>query len=342
VAARGAGAAGRTNQRQKDDFMKHRWLYAFTALLIGAHGSASAQVWPVKPIRVIVPVSAGSTTDIVARLVLDQLSSRLGQPIVVENRPGAGGTTGTAFVAKSDPDGYTILVFSSAHTINPSIHANLSYDAARDFAPVIPLGSSPNVLVISPSRNIKTVHEFVAAAKASPGSFNFASAGGAGTNTHMSAERFRASAGIAAVHIPTKGGPEAMTEVMAGRVDFYFGPVGLVLPLIREGKLLGLAVNSAKRSPALPDLPTTLEAGFADSDYPIWFGMFVPAKTPRDVIDKLHRETSKALQAPKVQERFAALGMELMLMSPAEFDAHVKKEISLNAELVKALGLKPN
>ena len=178
-------------------------------------------------------------------------------------------------------------------------------------------------------------------AGARPGSFTFASAGGVGTNTHMSAERFRASAGIDAVHVPLKGGPEAVTEVMAGRVDFFFGPVGLVLSHVRAGTLAALAVNSPKkRSPALPDVPTTLEAGFAESDYPIWIGMFAPTKTPRAVVDKLNGEIFKAVQSPKVQDKLAAIGTEPMIMKPAEFDAHVKEEIALNATLVKAAGIK--
>jgi tripartite-type tricarboxylate transporter receptor subunit TctC len=303
--------------------------------------AAAADAWPRRPIRAIVPVSAGSATDVTARLVLDQLSAQLGQPILVDNRTGAGGTIGTAAVAKSDPDGYTILVFSSAHTISPAVYPNLPYDTVRDFASVIPLGASPNVLVVSSSRGIKSLHELVAAAKAKPGSFTFASAG-VGTNTHLSAERFRMSAGFEAVHVPFKGGPEAITEVMSGRVDFFFAPVSIVRSQINEGKLVGLAVNSPKRASALPEVLTTLEAGFANSDYPIWFGMFVPVKVHREIVDKLHRETSKALQMPKVREKLTTLGVDPMPMTPDEFDEHVKKEIALNASLVQAAGIKSN
>ena len=190
-----------------------------------------------------------------------------------------------------------------------------------------------------PARGFKTVGDFVAAAKAKPGALNFSSVG-VGTATHLSAERFRVSAGVEAVHVPFKGGAEAMTEVIAGRIDFFFGPVGLVLPHVREGKLTALVVNGAKRAAALPDVPTTLEAGFADAEYPIWFGLFLPAKTPRDIVDKLHRETLKALQAPKVRDKLAALGVDPMVMTPTEFDAHVEKEIAVNAALVKAAGIK--
>ncbi len=259
-----------------------------------------AQTWPTKPLRAIVPVGAGSTTDIVPRVVLEQLSSQLGQSIIVENRAGAGGTIGSAFVAKADPDGYTMLVHGSAHTIAPSLYSNLSYHPARDFAAVIPVGISPNVLVVPPARGCKTVGDLVAAAKAKPGALNFSSVG-VGSATHLSAERFRFSAGVEAVHVPFKGGAEAMTEVMAGRIDFFFGPIGLVLPHIRDGKLTALVVNGARRAAALPDVPTTLEAGFADAEYPIWFGLFLPAKTPRDVVDKLHRETPRRCKRPRCE-----------------------------------------
>ena len=301
---------------------------------------AGAQTWPTKPLRAVVPVAAGSSTDITPRVVFEQLSVQLGQPIVVENRSGAGGTIGTAFVAKADPDGYTLLATGSVHTISQSVYSKLTYDPARDFAAVVPLGISPNVLVVAPGKDFKTVGDLVAAGKARPGALNFSSVG-IGTATHLSAERFLSSAGVKAVHIPFKGGAEAMSEVMAGRVDFFFGPVGLVLPQVREGKLVALAVNGARRAAALPNVPTTLEAGIANAEYPIWFGLFLPAQTPREIVDKLHRETLIALQEPKTRERLATLGVDPMVMTPNEFDAHVQKEIAINAALVKEIGLKP-
>jgi tripartite-type tricarboxylate transporter receptor subunit TctC len=300
---------------------------------------ASAETWPAKPLRAIVPVGAGSTTDIIPRIVFEQLSAQLGQSIVVENRVGAGGAVGSAFVAKAEPDGYTILAHGSALAISPALHSNLGFDPARDFAPVIPLGISPSVLVVPPERGWKTVDDLIEAAKAKPGALNFSSVG-VGSATHLSAERFRRSAGVDAVHVPFKGGAEAMTEVIAGRIDFFFGPVGLVLPHIQDGKLRGLVVNGAKRSSALPNVPTTLEAGIANAEYPIWFGLFLPAKTPREIVAKLHGETLNALQSPKVREKLAALGIESMEMSPGDFAAYVKREIVSNAELVKAAGLK--
>ena len=305
---------------------------------LGLALQARAETWPSKPIRAIVPFAAGSTTDIVPRVVFDQLSSELGQTIVVENRAGAGGSTGSGVVAKAEPDGYTLLAHGSALTIAPALYSNLNFDPARDLAPVIPLGISPSVLVVPPDRGWKTVGDLVAAAKAKPGALNFSSVG-VGSATHLSAERFRRSAEVDAVHVPFKGGAEAMTEVIAGRIDFFFGPVGLVLPQVQEGRLRALVVNGAKRSSALPEIPTTQEAGIANAEYPIWFGLFLPAKTPREIVDKLHGETFKALQSPKVREKLAALGIDPMPMSPADFTTHVQKEIASNAQLVKAAGL---
>ena len=326
--------------RDKEEVMKPIYLTLLPVLGLGlATMEARAETWPTKQLRAIVPVGAGSTTDIIPRVVFEQLSAQLGQSIVVENRTGAGGTIGSAFVAKADPDGYTLLAHGSALTISPSLYSNLGYDAAQDFAAVVPFGITPSVLVVPPARGWKTVGDLVAAAKAKPGALNFSSVG-VGTATHLSAERFRVSAGMEAVHVPFKGGAEAMTEVIAGRMDFFFGPVALVLPQIQDGKLAALAVNGARRSAALSDVPTTLEAGIANAEYPIWLGMFLPARTPRDIVDKLNRETLKALQEPKVRGKLAALGFEPMVMTPSQFDAHVQKEIAVNAALVKAAGIK--
>jgi tripartite-type tricarboxylate transporter receptor subunit TctC len=273
-------------------------------------------------------------------VVFEQLSSQLGQSIVVENRAGAGQTIGAGVVAKADPDGYTLLANSSAHTIAPALHPNLSYHPGRDFAAVAPLGTSPFVLVVSPNRGFKTARDLVAAAKERPGAFNFSSPG-VGSASHLSAERFRFSAGVEAVHVPFKGGAEAMTEVMAGRIDFFFVALGAALPHIRDGKLSALAVNGAARSAALPEVPTVQEAGFNDAEYPTWFGLFLPARTPRQIVDKLNRETLQSLQTPNVCDRLAPLGIDRMLMTPTEFQAQVEKEIAINQTLVKVIGLKP-
>ena len=304
-----------------------------------ATADAGAQTWPTKPMRAIVPVAAGSSTDVIPRIVLEQLSKQLGQTIVVENRPGAGGTIGASFVAKSAPDGYTILVHGAAHTISPSLYPNLSYHPGRDFSAVVPLGVSPNVLVVSPTKGFKTVADLVAAGKAKPGGLTFSSVG-VGTATHLSAERFRSSAGLDAVHVPFRGGTQAMSEAIAGRVDFFFGPVALVLSNIQAGKLIPLVVNGYKRAAALPEVPTTMEAGFTHAEFPIWYALFLPAKTPRDIVAKLYGETVKSLQTPSVAEKLAALGVDPMEMTPAEFDTYVQKEIVANAALVKASGIK--
>jgi len=318
-----------------------RLLLVSTFIISFAATAASAQSWPTKPLRAIVPFAAGSSTDIIPRVVFEQLSQQFGQAIVVENRSGAGGTIGAAFVAKSDADGYTILASGAAHTIAPALYPKLTYHPSADFAAVVPLGISPNVLVVSPAKGFKTAGDLVAAAKKRPGAFNFSSVG-VGSATHLSAERFRSSAGIDAVHVPFNGGAQAMSEVMAGRVDFFFGPPALVLPHIRAGKLAALVVNGASRTPALPEVPTTQEAGFRDAEYPIWYALFVPKQTPRAVVNRLHDETLKALQAPKVQARLAALFVDTMVMAPNDLDAYVQKEIDLNSALVNAAGIKLN
>jgi tripartite-type tricarboxylate transporter receptor subunit TctC len=306
--------------------------------VLGAN-PACAQSWPQKPLRAVVPFAAGSSTDIVPRIVFEQLSQQLGQTIVVENRAGAGGTIGASSVAKSDADGYTLLASGSSHTIAPALYPKLGYDPARDFIAVVPFGISPNVLVVSPASSFKTAADLVAAAKARPGALTFSSVG-VGSATHMSAERFRMSAGIDALHIPFKGGAEAMSEVIAGRVDFFFGPPALVGPHIRDGKLLALAVNGTTRSPSFPNVATTRELGFVDAEYPIWYGLFVPSRTQREVVDRLRDETAKALQAPKVRDRLAALAVDPMPVTAPEFETFVQNEIALNAELVRKLALK--
>jgi tripartite-type tricarboxylate transporter receptor subunit TctC len=318
------------------------WSQGLSALILSlaTAQAALAQGWPAKPVRVIVPVTAGSALDITARTVSDQLATQLGQPFVVENRTGAGGTIGAAFVAKSEPDGYTILIHSAAHAISPSTFLNLPYHAGRDFAGVTLLANAPLVLVVSPAK-YGSIRDLVAKAKERPGSINFATVG-AGAAAHLTAERFRLSAGFEAQQIPFKGAPEALTEVLAGRVDFFFSPTLPTLPLLADGKLRALAVSSSRRAAALPDVPTTLEAGFVNSDYNFWLGMFVPARTPRDIVERLSQETHKAMQTRSVQDRFALLGGEPRPMAPAEFDKFIEHEIAMNAALVKAAGIKPN
>jgi tripartite-type tricarboxylate transporter receptor subunit TctC len=299
-----------------------------------------AQTWPAHPIRVIVPYTPGSATDIVPRTVLQQVSAQIGQPIVVENRPGGGSTIGAIAVAKADPDGYTVLVHSNAIVTTPAIQANVGYDPVRDFAAITPLGNVPLVLVISPEKKIKTVQEMVALAKSKAGAFNYAS-GGTGTPPHLTMERFRLASGWQGQHIPFKGAPEALTEVMTGRIDIYFSPITPALPLIRDGKLVALAVGGAKRSTALPDVPTTVEAGYPNSDFDFWIGLFAPAKTQPDIVAKLFQETKKALESPEVKGKLATLGVEPMPLTPEQFQAEVARQAPIAVELAKAAGLAP-
>ena len=301
-------------------------------------GAAAQSGYPNKPIRVIVPFPAGSTTDIIARAISDKMAQSLGQPVVVENKGGASGTIGQAQVATAAPDGYTIMIHSSSHTVSPHTFAKLPFDTLADFAPVTPISSTPNVLVISPAKNIKSLQELLAAARANPGKMNFASAG-QGSATHLNAEKFKLAAKIEAQNIPFKGSAEAVTEVMAGRVDYYFSPIAPVIGQIRNGQLLPLAVGSPKRAAALPDVPTTAEAGVPGSEFNFWIGMFAPAKTPKDIVERLQAEVVKALATPEVKERFAALGADAWTLKPAEFDAYLREEIKSNAALVKAAGL---
>jgi tripartite-type tricarboxylate transporter receptor subunit TctC len=302
-------------------------------------GLAQAQAWPTRPIRAMIPFAPGSSLDIVGRLVLDPLSAQLGQPIVVENRGGAGGTLGTGLVAKAEPDGYTILVQASAHSAAPAAYPNISYDVAKDFVAIIPFGTIPNVTVVASNSGIKSMKDLVAKAKG--GSITYASAG-VGSATHWAAERIRLAGGFTGVHVPFRGGPEALTEVMTGRVDFTAMGMSSALPLIRDGKLTPLAVSTPQRSKTLPDVPTTIEAGLPDSDYVYWMGLFALAKTPPAVIQRLRSEAEKALQHPNVVEKFASQGIEPMPLSSADFDALIKKEIASNMALVKAAGLKFN
>ncbi|HEX8883214.1 MAG TPA: tripartite tricarboxylate transporter substrate binding protein [Noviherbaspirillum sp.] len=317
--------------------------YAGLACIAGLmHVSAAAQApaYPAKPIRVVVPFTAGSTTDIIARAITDKLSASLGQQVIVDNRGGAGGTIGAAAVAHAAPDGYTLLIHSSSHTVSPSTFAKLPYDTLKDFAGVTPIATLPNVLVVSPTKNLRSVKELVDTAKAKPGTLNFASAG-QGSATHLNAEKFKVQAGINTTHIPFKGSPEAVNEVLAGRVEYYFSPIAPVLPQIREGRLVALAVGSPKRSSALPDIPTTAEAGVPNSEFNFWIGMMAPAKTPREIVARLHAEVQKALASDDVKERFAKLGAEVWTLPPEQFDQYIREEVNVNSKLVKDAGIAP-
>jgi tripartite-type tricarboxylate transporter receptor subunit TctC len=308
------------------------------AIGISAASAASAQSWPSRNITAIIPFAAGNANDLAGRIVLDQLSKQLGQPIVIENRPGAGGTIGVGAAARATPDGHTILVHSATFSAAYVTHKTLPYDTLTDFIAVSPIGTQPSVLVAAPSKGFKTAQELIAAAKAKPGSMNFASAG-RGAASHLAAERFRLAAGINAQHVPFRGPVEALTEVMAGRIDYYFLPISPALPLIKDGKVVALAVSSPKRAPDLPNVPTTTEIGLKDSEYIFWNGLFLPAKTPADIVQRLHQETQKALREPSVKERLAKLGVEPLFMSPSEFDRYFREDVASTAKLAERAGI---
>jgi len=303
-------------------------------------GGAQAQgAWPgTQPIKLVVPFTAGSGTDIVARLVAEKLGPALGTSVIVDNKPGAGGTLGAAIVAKAPADGYTLLVHSAGHLVNPWIYKGLSYDTIKDFTGITPMASLPNVLVTAPS-HAANVRDLVAKAKAKPGGLNYGSAGN-GSATHMNAEVFRLAAGLDAQHVPFRGTPEAMTEVMAGRVDWFFAPMVSALPLIKSGKLQALAVGTARRSPALPEAPTTVEAGVPGSEYLFWVGLFAPAKTPQPVVDRLHAEVVKIMASPELKERLDKLGAEPFTMPSAQFDKFIVDETAKAQQVVKAASIK--
>lgn len=310
----------------------------FAGVIAGlmAFSAARAENWPTRPIRAIVPLSAGSAVDIIPRIVFEQLSKQLEQPIVVENRPGASGTIGARVAALAAPDGYTILAHSSALVIAPSTVANLTYNPIKDFTPVAALGNLPNVLVVAPSKNIKAIHDLVALGKKRPITFGSI---GVGSPIQLAMERLRLSAGFKVQEVPYRGAPEALVETMAGRIDTYYSPILPALPLIRAHKLVPLVVSSPERAPTLPDVPTSEEAGYPNSAYRFWIGIFVPGKTPGAIVDKLSSEIETALQAPAVQQKLVKLGVQPMSMSRAQFSEFVKRELAVNTELTKAAGI---
>lgn len=310
-------------------------LLAASALSI----SALAQNYPNKPIKFIVPFTAGSATDIVARTVAETMSKSMGQSIVIENKIGAGGTIATAQVAKAEADGYTVLVHSSGHVLNPALYPNLGYDTVKDLAGITTLAAIPNVLVVNPSKGWKTQADLIAAVKAKPATFNYASAG-IGSGTHMNAEIFRMQTGIDALHVPYSGTPPAMTNVIGGANDWFFAPLASALPLIQGGKLQALSVSTRARASTLPNVPTSIEAGAPNSDYTLWIGMIVASGTPVSIQKRLHEEATKALATPDLKERFAKLGADPFPMSPDAFNAYIKTEMDTAARIAKAANLK--
>jgi len=296
--------------------------------------SAHAGEWPAHLIKATIPFGAGSAADVVPRVVFDRLAAELGQPIIVENRAGAGGMLGTLQVTKAEPDGYTLLANSSALTIAPAIFSSMAFDT-KELASVLMIGSSANVMIVPNSRPWKTLQDFIADAKAKPGTISFGSVG-IGSAVHISSEKFRLAAGIEASHVPYRGGAEVITDILGGRIDFYFCPVATALPLIREGKVRALVVSTASRVGDLPDVPTLAEAGIKNAESEIWFGVFMPAKTPGAIIEKFHAAGQRVLDDPAMQASLKKLGIETRPMKPAEIDDLVRQETASNLEIIKA------
>jgi tripartite-type tricarboxylate transporter receptor subunit TctC len=309
---------------------------AVAAIALQAH----AQDYPTKPVRVIISFTPGSSTDIVGRIVMQKVAEIWGQPVVPENRPGAGGSIGSAAVAKSAPDGYTLLINSNAHSVNPAIYAKLPYETTKDFVDVVPLAIQPNVLVVNAGSPYKTLMDLVNAAKAKPGAINWGHAG-VGSGTHLNTEKFVAAAKINVTQIPFKGTPEVIQAMYSGSVDCYWGPISAVISQIKAGKLRPLAVSTSKRNPQLPDVPTTGEAGVSGADSPLWFGVWAPAGTPADIVAKISADTRKALGDPGVREKLANLGNDTMDMSPEEFARFVRSEIDDYARVIRTAGIQP-
>jgi tripartite-type tricarboxylate transporter receptor subunit TctC len=307
--------------------------------VIACSAAAHAQSYPTKPIRIIVPQSPGASTDLTARMIGAKLSATFGQPVIVDNRPGAGSIIGTDLVAKAAPDGYTLLVVASSITLNPTLHKNLPFDPIRDLAPITQISAFPNLLTVHPSLPVKTVKDLIALAKAKPGSINYGSSGTA-TGTHLSAELFKYMTGIDMVHVPYKGGGPAVQALLGGQVQLNFATIVSVLPHLKTGKLRGIAVTTAKRSPAAPEIPTIAESGVPGYDHTPWNGFLAPAKTPRAVIGKLNEETARILQTPEVHNVFVSEGAEPVGNKPEEFAAIIKSETAKWAKVIRAAGIK--
>jgi tripartite-type tricarboxylate transporter receptor subunit TctC len=314
--------------------------FAVFAALAAFALQGHAQGYPNKPVRLIIAFTPGSSTDIVGRAVAAKLSEFWGQPVLAENRVGAGGSIGSAAVVKMAPDGYTLLANSSAHVANPSIYASLPYDTLKDFTNLAPLAGGPNVLFVGPGTGWKTFADFLAAAKANPGKLNFSSAG-IGSGTHFNLEKLKLMAGIDVTHVPYKGTPEAIADTIAGRVCCYFAPINAALPHVRGGRAVALAVSSAKRSSLLPDVPTIAQAGVPGFDYTLWIGLWGPPGMPADVVDKINKAVNRVLASPDLAERLTNLGTLPMNMSSADFTRFVRSEVEDTARVLKAAGIKP-
>lgn len=314
---------------------------AFLIVLLWVWSSAvSAQSYPTKPIRIIVPFTPGSATDIMARIVGERLNAAWGQAVVVENKPGAGGTIGIRDTARADPDGYTLVLVSSGHAVNHVLYKDLGYDTLKDLSSVAMLGSLPSVLIVPPTLPVNSVKELVAMLKAKPGQYNYATAG-VGSGAHVSLAKFNVAAGVKAVHVPLKGTPPILTEIMGGRVEYAMVPAVSGMGPVRDGKVKPLAVTTSKRVAALPNVPTLGEAGFPEGESTFWLALLAPAKTPPEILAKVNAEVNRALNAPEVVARLAKLGTEPMSMSPADADAFIRREYNELGAVMRAAGLTP-
>ena len=314
-----------------------RKLVGLVFLLLSS--ALAAQTFPSKTVRLISGVSPGAASDTMARVLSDKLAASLGQSVIVENRLGAGGAVAAKYVSTAEPDGHLIMIYTSAFSIAPILNPG-SFDP-KELTAVATLGTVPTVMVVNPSKGYKSVHDVVKAAKAKPGEL-VATNAGMGSSTHMNLERFRLAAGVTFLNVPMKGPSEAMSEVIAGRADLYFAPVFSIIPHVKEGRLVPLAVGSPKRTALFPDLPTTVEAGYPNSDYNFWIGALVATRTPKDIVQRLNREFNAALRQPDIQERMKNLGVDNLNLSIDEFEAMIRKELADNAELVKTTGMKTN
>jgi tripartite-type tricarboxylate transporter receptor subunit TctC len=299
---------------------------------------AAAQGFPSRAVRVIVPFSPGGVTDIIARTTAGKLADLWGQAVVVENRPGAGGSIGAAVVARAPADGYLLLVHSSGYAINAAVNPNLPYDYRKDFVDIAPLGSQPMVLVVGANSPVKSLNALLAAAKARPGEVTYGSAG-IGSGAHFNGEKFRIAAGVDVLHVPYKGGADAINDTMAGRLTFTFNTVTLALPFIRDGRLVALGVSSRSRSELLPEAPPIASA-IPDFEFTFWNGLWAPAGTPAAIVERINRDVTRVMELPEVLERFSRLGAEPMRMTPAQFARFVRSEIEDSARIAQAAGIK--
>jgi tripartite-type tricarboxylate transporter receptor subunit TctC len=315
-------------------------LIAALAAISFARPACAQEEWPTRPVLVVSPFTAGSANDIVARLVFDEVGHQLGHAFVVENRPGGGGIVGVASVVRAEPDGYMLLLSSASMSSAVILHRSLPYDELRDLEPIAMLGAQPSVLVAAPGKGVNTVADLVAAAKARPGQLNFASAG-IGSASHIAGERFRLAAGLQVQHIPYRGPTEALADLMTGRIDFYFLPIAPALPLIKQGKVIALAVSTPKRALLLRDVPTIAEAGYPDAEYLFWGGVSAPARISPTIVAKLNREINTALSVPAIREKLQQLGVDPMPMTPDQFGKFFAADVAAMVQLGKDANIAP-